>query len=152
LARKERLLVLGPSFRRNRDPKPVPAFQRYDGLFYRVAKSHLNEANDIDILVMKDNLLLVDGSSPLPYEEPEGERWGRKTVLKSRAEKARVQNGSFLRKKLKGKKYSEILISMGKEYAAALPELSDYGLRILFPASGGPGPKAQALKAWLLGE
>jgi len=35
---------------------------------------------------------------------------------------------------------------MGKEYAAALPDLSQYGVNIVFPASGGPGPKAQALK------
>ncbi|MCJ7718597.1 hypothetical protein MUO69_01560, partial [Candidatus Bathyarchaeota archaeon] len=28
-------------------------------------------------------------------------------------------------------------------------DLAQYGVKVLFPASGGPGPKALALKAWL---
>lgn len=143
-----RLLVLGPSFRRKKSESLLPAFQRYDGLFFRVAKKYLKDVNDVDVAVMTDNLVLVDGSSPLSYNEPEGTQWGRKTILKSLVEKARVKNRSYLRRKLEDRKYSEIFISMGKAYADALPDLSNYGIRVVFPASGGPGPKALALKQW----
>lgn len=39
---------------------------------------------------------------------------------------------------------------MGKEYAVALPIFAEFEIKVIFPASGGPGPKAQALRDWLL--
>lgn len=50
---------------------------------------------------------------------------------------------------MKGEKYSEVFIAMGKKYAMALPELSKYNVNVVFPTCGGPGPKAKALKEWL---
>jgi hypothetical protein len=41
---------------------------------------------------------------------------------------------------------------MGKEYARALPDLAWFGVKVVFPTSGGPGPKARALKLLILGE
>jgi hypothetical protein len=41
---------------------------------------------------------------------------------------------------------------MGKEYAKALPDLAKFGVKVVFPTSGGPGPKAQALRRWILKE
>lgn len=144
-----RLLILGPSFRRRKDECLLPAFERYDGLFSRVARKHLGDVKDIDVVVMVDDLTLVDGSAPMPYSEPEGRHWGGKTILKKTVDNAKVMNKSYLRNKLGRRKYAEIFISMGKEYAAALPNLAQYGVKVLFPASGGPGPKALALKEWL---
>jgi len=98
---------------------------------------------------MRDNLTLVDGSAIVPYSKPEGEHWRIKTIHREAVEPAKVVNESYLRNKLRRRKYCEIFISMGKGYAAALPELSQYEIIVRFPASGGPGPKAQALKEWL---
>jgi hypothetical protein len=39
---------------------------------------------------------------------------------------------------------------MGKDYALALPDLSYYCNKVIFPTSGGAGPKAQALKNWFI--
>jgi hypothetical protein len=148
LPREKRLLVLGPSFRRRKGDNLLPAFERYDGLFFRVARKYLGDAKDVDVAVMTDDLTLVDGSALLAYTEPEGRHWGGKTILKKTVDHAKVKNESYLKSKLKRRKYSEIFISMGKEYAAALPDLAQYGVTVVFPASGGPGPKAQALKQW----
>lgn len=148
MTRTRRLLILGTSFRRRKDESLLPAIERYDGLFSRVARKYLGDAKDVDVAVMIDDLTLVDGSAPVPYNEPEGRHWGGRTILKKAVEEAQVLNESYLRNKLGKRKYSEIFISMGKEYAAALPNLAQYGAMIVFPASGGPGPKAQALKEW----
>jgi hypothetical protein len=148
LTKGRRLLILGPSFRRRKDDGLIPAFERYDGLFFRVARKHLDEAKGVDVVVMTDDLTLLDGSAPMSYEEPEGTSWGDKTIMKKTVESAKVINEDYMRKKLKGKKYREVFVAMGKEYAAALPDLSQYGIIVKFPASGGPGPKAQALKEW----
>lgn len=145
----KRLLVLGPSFRRNMSSEVLPAIQRYDGLFYRVARKYLRDVRDVDVVVMVDDLILVDSTTPLPYSEPEGKEWGGQTFSNEVVEKARAKNSDFLDKKLKDRKYSEVFISMGKQYAEALPDLSRFDVKVIFPSTGGPGPKAQALKEWL---
>lgn len=146
---KRNLLILGPSFRRIKNNSSLPALERYDGLFFRVARKYLKSIKGLDVVVMIDNLTLVDASTRLPYKEPEGTQWGTKTVSNKILEKAKENNETFLEKKLKKGKYGEVFISMGKEYAKALPAFSRYNVKVIFPSTGGPGPKAQALKEWL---
>jgi hypothetical protein len=40
---------------------------------------------------------------------------------------------------------------MGKQYAKALPDLSKFEVKVIFSTSRDLGPKAQALKQWLMG-
>jgi len=140
--------VLGPSFRRNPSYGSLPAIKRYDGLFYRVARKYLGDVREVDVLVMKDDLTLVDAKTLLPYSPPEGKKWYRHSISKKAVERARMLNAPILSEKLKRTKYSEVFIAMGRKYAEALPDLSQYGLKVIFPTHGGPGPKAQALKNW----
>jgi len=150
LGRKRRLLVLGPSFRRRKDSGLLSALERFDGLFFRVARKYLGSVRDVDVVVMVDDLTLVDGDAPLAFREPEGSEWGKQKFSKEVLEKAKAQNEEFLKKKLKNGRYSEVYLAMGKQYAEALPDLERYGVKIVFPTSGGPGPKAQALKEWIM--
>jgi len=135
-----RLLILGPSFRRRRDADLLPALERFNGLFFRIARKYLGGVRDVDVVVMTDYLTLVDGDSPLAYKAPEGGEWGRQKLSRE-----------VLEKKLRNEQYSEVYLAMGKQYAAALPDLTKYGVKVVFLTSGGPGPKAQALKQWILG-
>jgi len=151
LPKKRRLLVLGPSFRRRKGEELLPAFERYDGLFFRIARKYLGDVKDVDVVVMMNDLTLADGETPLPYKEPEGNQWGHQTMPAETLEAAKRRNKIFLEKKLRKGKYSEIFLSMGKKYAEALPDASQHGVRVIFPATGGPGPKAQALKNWIGG-
>ena len=150
MGRKRRLLVLGPSFRRRKDSGLLSALERFDGLFFRVARKYLGSVRDVDVVVMVDDLTLVDGDAPLAFREPEGSEWGKQKFSKEVLEKAKAQNEEFLKKKLKNGRYSEVYLAMGKQYAEALPDLERYGVKIVFPTSGGPGPKAQALKEWIM--
>jgi len=128
------------------------AIERYDGLFYRVARKYLGEAKNVDVLVMKDDLKLTESKTLLAYAEPEGSQWGQKSFPIKILEEAKGRNEAFLEKKLQRGKYSQVFLSMGKKYAKALPAMSKYDITVVFPATGGLGPKAQALKAWLCGE
>lgn len=150
MAKKRRLLILGPSFRRNKIVDFLPAFERYDGLFFRIAKKYLPTIRNIDVVVMTDDLTLVDAFDLLPYQEPVGTSWVNRTVLKDTIEQAKTKNKDFFKKKLKTGRYEEVFISMGKEYAKALSTLDQYGVKVIFPSTGGLGPKAQALKNWLV--
>ncbi|MEM1587365.1 MAG: hypothetical protein QXE14_03170 [Candidatus Bathyarchaeia archaeon] len=147
-----RLLIIGPSFRRRRDVSLLPALERFDGLFFRVARKYLSKVKDVDVVVMTDDLTLVSGNAPLDHREPRGAEWGKLRLPRDILERAKVFNDKFLEKKLKNGRYSEVFLAMGKQYARALPDLEKYGVKVVFPASGGPGPKAQALKQWIIGE
>jgi len=149
LVKTRLMLILGSSFRRNRSGESLSAVERYDGLFFRVAKKYLGSVKDVDVVVMVDDLTLVDGGSPLPYSQPEGKEWGKQTFSEALVRRAKIKNEGFLARKLGNGRYTEVFISMGKNYARALPDLTQYGVKVVFPASGGPGPKAQALREWI---
>ena len=144
-------MILGPSFRRRCDVGLLSALERFDGLFFRVARKYLGGVRDVDVVVMVDDLTLVDGDSPLAYKAPEGSEWGKQKFSSEVLERARAVNEKFLEKKLRNGRYGEVYLAMGKQYAAALPDLAKYGVKVVFPTSGGPGPKAQALKQWITG-
>lgn len=150
MAGKRRLLILGPSFRRRKDSGFLSALERFDGLFFRVARKYLGSVRDVDVVVMVDDLTLVDGDAPLAYREPEGSEWGKQKFSREVLEKAKERNEEFLSKKLRNGRYFEVYLAMGKQYAEALPDLAKYGVKVVFPTSGGPGPKAQALKEWIM--
>jgi len=88
-------LILGPSFRRRRNAGLLPAFERFDGLFFRVARKYLSSVRDVDVVVMVDDLTLVDGDSPLAYREPVGSEWGKQRFSEEVLEKARIVNEKF---------------------------------------------------------
>jgi len=147
----KRLLILGPSFRRNKSSESLSALERYDGIYFRVTKKYLRQVQNIDVVVMVDDLALVEGASSLGYVPPKGNVWGRQSFGKDILEKVRERNETFLRRKLISGRYSEVFIAMGKKHAEALPDLSRYDVKVIFPTRGGLGPKAKALKEWFLG-
>ena len=152
--KRRRLLILGPSFRRRTDDGLLPAIERFDGVFFRVARKHLSgrtrDSKNTDLLVMKDDLTLIDGDALLTYAPPAGRMWSTVSFLTKRIEESREFNQSYLEKKVKGNKYCEVFVAMGKNFAAALPDLSKYDLEVIFPTTGGIGPKATALMEWLV--
>ena len=129
----------------------MSAFERFDGVFYRIAKKRLKDrsiSKSVDIVVMTDKLTLIDGSAPMPNDAPEGATWGGKKIPKENIKNAKKDNYIYLEKKFRGAKYNEVFIAMGRDYATAIPDLTQYGVTVIFPTSGGIGPKAVALNEW----
>lgn len=146
---KKRLLILGPSFRRKKDEGLLPAFERFDGLFFRVARKYLKSLRDVDVVVMKDDLTLIGGDITMAYSPPKGNKWSTQSLSKKVVEDGRKRNQDYLDQRLRAGRYQEVFVAMGKKYAEALPDFSKFNLQVIFPTSGGPGPKAKALKEWL---
>jgi len=143
------MLILGPSFRRSKRSEPLPALERYDGLFFRVARKYLENVRNLDVIVMKDDLTLVDGEALLAYSPPKGDKWSMQSLPKKVVDESGKRNQDYLDQKVRAGRYTEVFIAMGKKYAEALPDFSKYNVKVIFPTSGGPGPKAKALKEWL---
>jgi len=144
---------MGPSFRRNENMTPIPALKRYEGLLFRVARANLTNLRDVEVLVMKDDLTLVDSRTLLPYSHPEGYTWSKYHIPKEVIPDAKKRNERTLVRKLGKGNCSEVFIAMGKKYAESLPDVSwiarTFSIKVHFPIGRGPGDKAQALKEWL---
>lgn len=143
-----KLLILGPTYRRNPSPEPLPAIERYDGIFYKIVRKYMDKVREkgIEILIVTEDLEVVTPDTPLPYKPPKGNHW--KTLPPARTERT-VKLQTKIAELLKGKHYDEIFIALNKYYRNLLPDLKTHTKRVLSQFSG-IGPKAQALKKWIL--
>jgi hypothetical protein len=58
----------------------LSALDRFDGLFFRVAKKYLDNVKGVDVVVMQDDLTLIEGVAPLAYVPPTGSKWTIQTL------------------------------------------------------------------------
>lgn len=145
-----RLLILGPSYRRNPSPEPLPAIERYDGLFYRIVRRQMNRLRekDIDIIILTEDLDIVTPETKLPYKPPVGESWRSLPPIKKDPKKIELLRSRIL-ELIRRREYEEIFVALNKRYQKLLPDLKAYTRKVLANFKG-LGPKAQALKQWLL--
>ncbi|RLE92226.1 MAG: hypothetical protein DRN04_10845 [Thermoprotei archaeon] len=147
-----RLLILGPSYRRNPSPEPLPAIERYDGLFYRIVRRHVNKLRekDIDVIIITEDLDVVTPETKLPYKPPVGESWRSLPPIRKDPERVELLKSRIL-ELVRERRYEEIFIALNKHYQELLPDLTAYTRKVI-ASFKGMGPKAQALKKWLTGE
>jgi len=148
-----RLLIIGPSFRRDTIPKPIPAIMRYDGIFYRVTRKH-HSGNNPEIMILTEELNLINENKKIPYNPPKGNEWTKSKSLnysEKFIEKKYKENKDILKKAFKNKKFKEVFIAAGKLFRTALPDFTEYDCKVILP-HGGPGPTAKSLKEWLRGK
>ena len=147
--RMPKLLILGPSYRRNPSPEPLPAIERYDGLFYRIVRKYIDKLKekDIDVIIVTEDLDVVTPETKLPYKPPVGESWRSLPPVKRNPKKTEMLRNQIL-KIVRGRKYEEIFIALNRHYRALLPDLTAYTGKVVF-SFRGMEPKAQALKQWL---
>jgi len=147
-----KLLILGPSYRRNPSPKPLPAIERYDGLFYRIVRKHADKLRekDIDVIIVTEGLDVVTPDTKLPYKPPVGESWRSLPPIKKDPEKVELLRSRIL-ELVRRREYEEIFVALNKRYQELLPDLEAYTQKVI-ASFKGIGPKAQALKQWLEGE
>ena len=146
-----KLLILGPSFRRNPNPQLIPAIERYDGIFYRIVRKYADKLRekDIDVIIITEDLDVVTPDTKLPYKPPKGESWKSLPPAEKDPEKIEALKSRIL-KLVEKRKYEEIFIALNRHYRALLPDLTAHTKKVI-ASFRGIGPKAQALKQWLVG-
>ena len=144
-----KLLILGPSYRRNPSPEPLPAIERYDGLFYRIVRKYMDKLKeeDIDVIIITEDLDVITPETELPYKPPIGESWKSLPPVRRDPKKVKMLRTQIL-KFVRKRRYEEIFIALNKRYRALLPDLTAYTDKVI-ASFKGIGPKAQALKQWL---
>jgi hypothetical protein len=138
-----RLLILSCSERKNLSASPLPAIQRYDGPFFRVARRGLADAPETAVFVLSARFGLVHGDAEIPwYDQP---------LTKARRTELRDQIAPGLSSLANADRFDSAFICAGRKYLHLIdPHLPD--LRAAFPvmlASGGLGEKLTRLRGWL---
>jgi len=146
-----KLLILGPSYRRNTSPEPLSAIERYNGLFYRIIENNMDKVREkrVDIITVTEDLEVVTPETKLPYKPPTGSGWRILTPATRDPEKIGKLRSQIL-KIVKNKEYDEVFIALNKHYQQLLPDLTPHTKKVI-AGFKGLGAKAKALKEWLSG-
>ena len=137
------LLILSCSARKNKTNKePIPAIERYDGVFFRVLQKAMREGYappDLEVIILSARFGLIFSQTPIPFYD---QRLTLEQINNLRPEIVK-KLGDYL----KEMPDSEILVNLGKTYQPLVQSVT--GLEKATWVSGGSGQRAQALKSWL---
>lgn len=145
-----RLLLIGCSKTKLPTPGAIPAWERYDGMSYRVIKRALADGRapeNLDIRIVSAEFGLIAPEQYIP-------NYDRKMTLARALELAPEVAGAvraLLRAAVDGgAPYDEVVVVMGETYRAALPAAGTWpGPATPVELRGGIGVMLGALRQWL---
>jgi len=143
-------MILAESQRRKVEPRtPIPAINRFSGVYFRVLKKYLREGRlpDTDIFIVSYEFGILRDKSKVPYREPvENLRFDRNIVEAKRRENLRT-----LERIITENRYDEIYVNLGSEYLKLIEGVEGLtSAKITYSEGAGLGPKARHMKNWIL--
>ena len=146
----KRLIILSASESRSTNPQPLPAIERYQGVFFRVVRKYVREGKlkNAGIIVVSERYGVLQADEEVPYHTP---FQGKLSLSKEMLEEINQKNLAKLKSIFNKTRYSEIIVVCGQEFRELIKgfeELTD--ARIVLCKGRGLGPKAQNLKQWIL--
>ena len=142
---KKYLLILGCSNRKKSVQNKVKPLELYDGVNYRVLKNFFKrygKQENLEILIISAKYGLLKMDDMIEYYDE-----------KMTIQRANILHDSIMKKLkefLKGKKFDEVHLNIGKTYLKAIEGYEDlfHGSKIIYD-SRGIGSKMQSMKRWL---
>lgn len=149
----KKLVIISGSARIRAEPgDPIPAIQRYDGVFERLLRKYYPDLVGLDILILSPTTGLVFAEDKIGLQEPIKGSWHEFLLTKKDILRLKQNNMRFLRDLFTRRKYEEIYVNVGKELLKMIE-----GIEVLVPTSTkvtyaqgkGIGPKMSHMKEWL---
>ena len=130
---------------------PIPAVERYDGVFFRQFRKYRREGKlrhtDLVIISPKKGILLAN--TLVPYEEPYAGKMGDLKSANPDTDLRRRENLRQLNKILQ-RNYSEIYVNCGQQFLQLIEGFQELtSAKITLAEGGGLGPKAAHMKEWI---
>jgi hypothetical protein len=129
------------------------AFERYDGIFFRVLRKYaaIGKLQPSDVLIVSPTLGIVAGEQLLPDHNPYPGTWRHLRLDPETARKQHAVNIKFLETILSQHNYKEIYVNVGKNLMPLISGVDRVArCQVTFARGGGLGPKAQHMKNWIL--
>ena len=139
-----RLLILSCSERKNLNPEPLPAIQRYDGPFFRATRRMLAKSfADLAVFVLSARFGLIDSDHEIP--------WYEQRLTKDRQRTLREEIEPSFRLLAESNCFTSVFVCAGRDYLKVLePHLPQLEPELpITLASGGIGAKLTRLRWWL---
>lgn len=142
------LLIISCSCRKMKTPGSMPAFERYDGQFYRIIRKAIRE----DCFPANLDILIISAKFGLIAWDAEIEDYNQ-FMSKEQAHKLRPSIQENLESFLDGRDYEKLFINMGSTYRETLEGFEwkkHFSEKI--EAKGRIGEKSSQLKSWVRGQ
>ena len=143
---KNSLLIISCSDRKIETPELLPAFERYDGPFYRILRKAIREGyfpNNLDILIISPKFGLLAWTEKIEnYDQLLSDEQARRL-------RPSIQKG--LESYLNDKNYDKVFINMGATYCQTLHGfewMKHFSEKI--EAEGFIGERGSQLRGWLI--
>jgi cytoplasmic iron level regulating protein YaaA (DUF328/UPF0246 family) len=140
-----RLVIVSASQRRVLDPNPIPAIERFDGVYFRILRKYLREGKmkDVSILVVSDRYGILEANDLVPFH-PASDK------TKEVTQDMWASNLAKLKETFKKTSYSEIYVVCGQKFQAFIKGFEDFtNVPVTYCYGRGLGPKARSLKDWI---
>ncbi len=147
------LIVSGSSKIRDKPESPVPALQRFDGVFIKQIRKYYESLQDVDVIILSPVYGLVGAAEEIPSKEPIGGNWRHFVLSQEDLNRLRGPSLQKLRTLFDKKHYNEIYINLGKDllsiiqgFETTLPS----GTTITYAEGRGIGPKMAHMRDWIM--
>lgn len=126
-------------------PEPVPAFERYDGYFYRIIKNSLHgtlaEA-PFDLCILSAEHGLLNPSTAIEYYNRE--------MDEERADELKARVVPDLKARIESAGYDRVVVNVGQAYWNAIEGFDDeLDVQLTVIEGNGLGEKGHGLKEFL---
>ncbi len=144
----DKYLLIIPCSKRKKETiqDKVPAFDLYDGPFYRIIRKNIRECgklNHLDIVILSARYGLISSYEHITYYDQK--------MTANRAMQLSTSIKKVLAKQLHRNNYREIFINVGKPYTLALEKCSHMlNSENVIYAHGMIGERMQQLKTWMI--
>lgn len=150
-----RLIIVSESLRRLKEPpEPIPALDRFDGVYFRIIKKYRREGKlqDTDCIIVSKKFGIICQNEKIPYYKPNHiNKIGYLNMKENQTKKLRGKNLAKLKEIFVKNRYSEIFVNVGKRFMKLIEGLEKLtSAKIIYASGPGLGPKAQHLKRWIL--
>jgi len=136
------LLLLACSARKRDEPStPIPAIERYDGVFFRVLRKWLRGTikPNLDVLIVSAQFGLIDCTTPIPDYD--------RRMTPGRALELASNVKADFRSFTAQRRYRRIFVNLGEDYRPAVGGVKDLDNAVW--AEGAIGKRARQMKRWL---
>jgi hypothetical protein len=149
----KKLIIISGSMRLLKEPdEPIPAIQRFDGVFIRLVKKYYEKLRTIDVCILSPIYGLVRAEEKINYKKPIDGKWYKFEISRDKISKLRASSLSTLKMLMNGQRYNEIYINVGKNMLKIIEDFEKIvpkNIKIVYAQGRGIGPKMAHMKKWL---
>jgi len=149
----KKLIIVSGSSRVLKEPSdPIPAVQRFDGVFIRLIRKYYKQLRGFDILILSPVYGLIGAEEKIGFKEPIRGSWRGLILDKTDISRLRESSLPTLEKLLAKRQYDEIYVNVGRKLLRTIEgfeEIVPRTIKITYSEGEGIGPKMTHMKEWI---